>query len=563
MSQGRATVVSDGRGAPGTTYTGDILNSEAPSSINVERALRVLRRRGPIVLLCVLIAGGSAFAFAKHQHKRYTASASLLFTDNQLGAVASGLNPVAQPLNQSQQDTNVQLVQIGDVAAKTAAQLGPGWTARKVHGAITASPNSDTNIVSLEASASSPKLAQRIANTYASIFVNEQAAVNVARIQSAERLVNEEYQVLTPAQRASTQGLELANRAQALGVLAKLQDGNVSVASAASAPTAPSSPKVKRDTALGALLGLLIGVVIAFLLERLDRRVREPKDLEAAYDLPILAAVPERSDYEVLRSLGHAQHSNIPSVYDEVFNLLRSYLRYFSVDRDLRTLLVVSAGPGEGKTTVSYNLAKAAAALGSRVLLIEADLRRGTVIAPLLDRSERALSDVLIGDAQLEEAVRSIQVGQKGVLDVLIAGELPPPNVGELIESRAMEAVLERASAAYDLVVIDTPPLTLVADAMPLLTKVDGVIVVGRVGKSRRDAAEQLRKKLESLRAPVLGIVANGVTGPETAGYRRRLRYGYAYGYGYSNRAVRELEFSSNGSSNGSSHAAGAPTDVS
>jgi Mrp family chromosome partitioning ATPase len=113
------------------------------------------------------------------------------------------------------------------------------------------------------------------------------------------------------------------------------------------------------------------------------------------------------------------------------------------------------------------------------------------------------------------------------MLDVLVAGEVPPPNPGELIESHAMEAVLERARAVYDLVVIDTPPLSLIADAIPLLTKVDGVIVVGRVGKTRRDAAEQLRKKLTSLRAPVLGIVANGVRRATATPYRG----GYGYGY--------------------------------
>jgi capsular exopolysaccharide synthesis family protein len=211
---------------------------------------------------------------------------------------------------------------------------------------------------------------------------------------------------------------------------------------------------------------------------------------------------------------------------------------------------VVSAGPGEGKTTVSYNLAKAAAALGTRVLLIEGDMRRGTVVAPLLGRPDPSLSDVLIGEASMDEAVRSIQIGPRGVLDVLVAGEIPPPNTGELMESHAMEAVLERASAHYDLVVVDTPPLAVVADAVPLLTKVDGVIVVGRIGKSRRDTAEHLHTKLTSLHAPVLGIVANAVGASATA-YARSYGYGYGYGYGGSRArggTVSELTTSSNGS---------------
>jgi capsular exopolysaccharide synthesis family protein len=270
----------------------------------------------------------------------------------------------------------------------------------------------------------------------------------------------------------------------------------------------------------------------------------DPKELERIYELPMLAAVPERSNYEVLTSLGQTGPNSPPTLYDEVFNLLRAYLRYFSVDRDLRTLLVVSAGPGEGKTTVSYNLAKAAAALGSRVLLIEADLRRGTVLGPVLGRPDPALPDVLIGEATMEEAIHSVQIGHNGVLDVLVAGEFPPPNAGALIESHAMESVIERARAQYDLVVIDTPPLNLVGDAIPLLTKVDGAIIVARTGRSRRDAAEQLHKRIVSLRAPMLGIVANAVTG---GGYRS---YGYGYGYVYNDsmgRRTEEPAMSSNG----------------
>jgi succinoglycan biosynthesis transport protein ExoP len=475
-----------------------------------------------------VIAAASAFVFAKREPKQYTAAASLLFANNQVGAEATGLSPVYVPLTQAQQDTNVQLVGLGDVAAKTAAQLGPRWRPGEIAAAVSEAPNSDTSIVIVSATASTPALAQKIANTYSYVFVTEQRQATVTAIASAQRLVNDQYNALTPAQRAAPDGLALAARAQSLGVLAKLQTGNVSIAGQAAKPSAPSAPKVSRDTALGAVIGLLIGVAIAFMIERLDRRMRDPEELEEAYESPLLAQVPQRSQYRVLSALGQSNQSAMPSIYDEVFTLLRSYLRYFSVDRDLRTLLVISAGPAEGKTTVSYNLAKAAAVLGSRVLLVEGDLRRGTTISQLIGRADPGLADVLIGDARIEEAIHSIEVGPNGVLDVLIAGEVPPPNPGELIESHAMEAVLERARAVYDFVVIDTPPLSLIADAIPLLTKVDGVIIVGRVGKTRRDAAQQLRKKLMSLRAPVLGIVANGVRRPSASAYRGG--YGGYYG---------------------------------
>jgi len=195
------------------------------------------------------------------------------------------------------------------------------------------------------------------------------------------------------------------------------------------------------------VLGLLLGIGIAFLLERFDRRIREPKDLEAVYGLPLLGVVPESPALSRdSRGKGDAR-GPLPAGEAEAFHLIRAHLRYFNVDRELRTLL--------------------------------------------------------------------------------IAGAALPPNPGELVESHAMEGLLAQAKASYDLVVIDTPPLTAVSDAFPLLSKVDGVIIVGRVGRNRRDVAERLHETLTGAGAPLLGVVANGFK----AG--RLGSYGYGYGYDY------------------------------
>ncbi len=512
----------------------------------------MLRRRAPIVVVCAAIAAISAFAFARHETKQYTATSSVLFSQNPVGLLASGLGGATNPPSQSQQDTQVQLVGLGDVAAKTAKQLGPAWTAGRVKGAISISPNSDTSIVDVAATAATPAAAQRVANTYVQVFVAEQQQQTAAALATAQRVVTKQLGALTSQQRATTQGALLAQRAQQLELLSTLYSGNASIASLAPRPASPSSPNVKRDVELGALLGLLIGIAIAFTLERFDRRIRDPKDFEAIYQVPLLAAVPESREYQVLRSIGRPHKSGHLSPYDEVFNLMRSYLRYFAVDRDLRTMMVISADPGEGKTTVSYNLAKAAASLGSRVLVIEGDMRHSSVTAPLLDRPGPALPDVLVGDAAMDEAVSSLWVAQNGSLDVLPAGPIPPPNAGELIESGPMESVLEQASADYDLVVVDTPPLSLLADAIPLLRRVDGVIIVGRIGKSSWDAAEQLRDRLEVLRAPVLGVVANRVRPGQASGYPRRYRY-----YGYVDRETTDVAANGSGSHNGAPPPAG------
>jgi polysaccharide biosynthesis transport protein len=152
--------------------------------------------------------------------------------------------------------------------------------------------------------------------------------------------------------------------------------------------------------------------------------------------------------------------------------LIRAHLRYFNVDKELRTLMVASAAPGDGKTTVARHLAGAAARMGSRVLLLEADLRRPTIAVQLDVASGPGVADVLIG-------------------------------------------------------VVDTPPLTAVSDAFPLLSKVDGVIIVGRVGRNRRDVAQRLHETLTGAGAPLLGVVANGFKSGRLGGYG----YGYSYDY--------------------------------
>jgi len=203
------------------------------------------------------------------------------------------------------------------------------------------------------------------------------------------------------------------------------------------------------------------------------------------------------------------------------------------VDREVRSLLVVSAAPGDGKTTIARNLAQASQEMGSRTLLLEADLRRPTIATHYHVDSAPGLSELLVGAVGVEGAIRSIPIATrvngsttKVSLDLLGAGH-PPPNPAELLESRAMADLIVWAAEHYELVVIDTPPVAVVSDAIPLLRKVDGVVVVSQLGKNTRDAASLLRERLVGVNAPLLGVIANGV---KTKG---RDGYGYGYGYGY------------------------------
>jgi capsular exopolysaccharide synthesis family protein len=196
--------------------------------------------------------------------------------------------------------------------------------------------------------------------------------------------------------------------------------------------------------------------------------------------------------------------------------MLRARLRYFNVDREVQSVLTTSASAGEGKTTVGWNLAVAAARAGSKTLIVETDFHIPRVaerysLAPL-----PGLAEVLTHQISLDRAVQSvaIQVGTNGGpqrhLDVIVTGT-PPPNPAELMESTEMRKLVLALCEQYDLVVIDAPPIPLIADAIPLITLVSGVIVIGQLGRTTREQATALRDELRSLDAHVLGVVVNRV----------------------------------------------------
>jgi succinoglycan biosynthesis transport protein ExoP len=545
------------------------------ANLSIEQVLGILRRRAPWIVLCFVLVAGAAYGFSKHQTKKYTATASLVFSNNQLSQQAAGLQAISSGgSQQSQQQTNLKLVQLGDMAEKTASKLSKaknagalekGLTKEKVKVGLTVSAQGESNIVDVAATSTSPALAADIANAYTEQFVKEQQSSNHKYYASALKLVEKQLHGISRKEKLSTAGLALEGRVQSLGVLAELKNGNVEVAQAATEPTSPSSPKTSRNVVLGGVLGLLFGLGIAFLLERLDRRIREPKDLEEVYGLPLLGVVPESSALSRSAKGGGDGPAVLPAGEAESFHLIRAHLRYFNVDRQLRTLMVASAAPGDGKTTIARHLATAAARMGSRVLLVEADLRRPTIARQMNVQSGPGVADVLIGAVPWSEATQRVELdapsgdsAKARTLDVLVAGAVLPPNPGELIESHAMETLLERAQSQYDLVVIDTPPLTAVSDAFPLLGKVDGVIIVGRVGRNRRDVAERLHETLTGAGAPLLGVIANGFkSGRGSYG-------GYGYTYDYAQAKPDPPSSSSGGtpapgSANGASAAPGQP----
>ena len=518
--------------------------------LDLEQVLAILRRRAPIIALCLVLVTGSAFVFSKRQTKQYTATAALVFNNAQISQQVAGLQATSTSEPKVQQDTNVKLLELGPTADQAAQKLGDGLSGKQIKDSLEVSAQGESNVVNVSATWTSPAIAAQIANTYAEQFVSDQLQANHHYFASAQALVEKQLSALSPQQRIAPQGLALQDRAQSLAILSQLKAGDAQLAQPAAIPSSPSSPKVARNTILGAVLGLLLGLGLAFLFERFDRRIREPRDLERIYNLPLLGVVPESGLLAQHTDSPGAARQALPDAEAEVFRMLRAHLRYFNIDRELRTLAVVSAAPGDGKTTVARNLAEAAATMGSRVLLMETDLRRPTLSHRLSLPPTQGLAGVLIGALELSEAVHALKLETNGrpspgrTLDVIPAGAVAPPNPAELIESQALRDLLARVRSSYDLVLIDTPPLTVVSDAFALLPQVDGVIVVGRVGRNRRDVATRLQEILAGVDAPLLGVVANGFK-PGKLG-----AYGY---YGYSSYAAdRPAELTADASSNGS-----------
>lgn len=477
-----------------------------------ERALAIARRNLPLLAICLLTVPAVALLYSVLQTPQYTASASLLFGTQDL---ESQLFDLAPEDNDPQREaaTNLKLVSVDEVAVRTAQALDvPGLGVDAVGDKVTVSPEGESNLVAVEATDADPALATRLANEFARQYIGFSRDEARGRIERAQTLVEAKLQELTPEQLEGPAGSALSQQAGQLEALAALQTGDAELAQPAIQPSSPSSPRTTRNVALGILLGLLLGAGLALLREQLDRRLRDLEDIEEVFRLPVLGTIPRS---RALLESGPGAELAPTGAEGEAFRMLRANLLYFNVDREIGSILFTSAAAQDGKTTVAWNLARAEARAGTRVLFIEADMRRPRLAAALELSGDEGLSLVLAGVSEPATAI----VEAHGV-DLLQAGPLPP-NPAELIESTRMNELLSWAEGEYERVIVDTPPAAVVADAVPLFSRVGGVAIVARMEKSPREPAESLRDQLTNTGAPALGLVVNGVETPADSSYYR------------------------------------------
>jgi len=309
------------------------------------------------------------------------------------------------------------------------------------------------------------------------------------------------------------------------GVSGMLQVSNVRILDRALPADRPVRPNIIRNLALAILLGLVGGLGLAFGAEALDQSITSQQQVEERLGLTFLGIIPsiERAKDGTAQDL--VVHTHPKSAVAECLRAVRTNLLFMSPEKPLKTIMVTSSGPQEGKTTTATSLAITMAGSGSRVLLVDADMRRPRVhrIFGLENRS--GLSSLILGEGAMASVIQRSPVPG---LDVLPCGPVPT-NPAELLHTAAFQRLLAEMATRYDRVIIDSPPVGVVADAVVVGTQVDGVLVVLKAGKTSRHSARLAVNQLHDVKAPIFGAVLNDLDLQD----QKYGQYAYYYQYGY------------------------------
>ncbi len=292
----------------------------------------------------------------------------------------------------------------------------------------------------------------------------------------------------------------------------------------ASYNASPVSPSLPLNLAVGGILGLLIGVAGAVMRDLFDSSIKVPQDLGEVTNAAVMAVVPFDSSVPRHPLISDAEGS---TERVEAFRVLRTNLQFVDLDSKRQMLVISSAVPDEGKTVTATNLAITLAQTGRRVLILDCDFRKPRVARLLGLENSVGLLTALVGRATLDDCIQRHESG----VDFLATGPVPP-NPAEVLETQAMRDLLTTVRDAYDVVIIDAPPLLPVADPAIIAPMADGVLLVTRYGRTNRELVKQSVERLEAVGARIVGVVLNMTPRRTVSGY------GYGYGYGYGEQVV-------------------------
>jgi Mrp family chromosome partitioning ATPase/capsular polysaccharide biosynthesis protein len=503
-----------------------------------------------------VVAAAVAYEYAHRESPQYSSSADVYISQQDIASALTGISSYDYSSAALAVDTQASLADVPAVASR-ALKLA------KVHdrtpgdllGQVSITPDEATNIITFTVVDRSPVTSGVLATSFARAFAGYSNGLSSKPIVKARTEVDDLMASLVSEGRRDTQlYTSLLEKDQQLQTLETLQtSGAVLVRPAGNG--AQIGPHPKRDAALGLILGVMLGFGVVFALEALDTRLRSTAELgERLGGLPLLARIPPPTKTMQKRNelamVVQPKHNAA-----EAFRLLRTNLEFVRLGAGgVRMILITSALEREGKSTTAANLAVAEARAGRRVALVDLDLRR-----PYLDRFFRltaveGITDVALGRVELEDALQRIDlqlgagepaavvpsllttsrapVAEAGVLDVLVSGPLPP-DPGEFAASYRLAEILARLRTMYETVVIDTPPLLWVGDALTLSSQADGMIVVARLKALRRPLLDETRRILELAPARKLGFVVTGPVPSDRGAYGYKDSYSYGYGYAY------------------------------
>lgn len=380
------------------------------------------------------------------------------------------------------------------------------------------------------------KVINSLKNEYQVALAREQSLRDALTKQKQETLtLNQkaiEYGVLRRQTESARQMYELlVNRFKETSLTEEMKTGNIRIIDPAEVPRKPVSPKKGLNLLLALLVGLVAGVSLAFFYEYLDNTIKDPDDIKHYLNAPYLGAVPAVDMVEAANAgknkelvTSHAAMSAASEAYRDI----RTSILFSSVEAEPRTLLVTSAGPQEGKTMTAGNLAITLAQSGSSVVLVDCDLRRPRVNAIFGEEGPSlGVTNVLVENRDVGEIIVSSDIEN---LSLLASGPVPP-NPSELLGSERMAGLIQSLQERFDRIVIDSPPVFAVTDAVVLSKSVDGVVLVVRANDKPGKMVADCLEKISSVGGNVLGVILNHVTMNEDSAYSYHYSgYGYYYG---------------------------------
>jgi capsular exopolysaccharide synthesis family protein len=320
----------------------------------------------------------------------------------------------------------------------------------------------------------------------------------------------------------------LLQTAKETGVSGQLRTSNIRVVDAAETPRSPASPNKRLNLLAGILGGMFLSGGLAFFFEYVDSSIKNPDDIKAHLGLPSLGLLPKIDD-KALAGMYPLLSRSVPPNFAESFRAIRTNVLFSSTDGGSKSIVVTSTGPGEGKSVVASNLAVSLAQAGTRVLLVDADMRKPKAQDIFEVPQEPGLSNVLVGNAKASDAVR--KSGVPG-LWLLPAGRIPP-NPAELLGSPRLREFIASLGQHFDWIIVDTPPVMAVTDAALVAHSVTGVLYVVGAEMTSRHAAARGLDQLENAQAKFIGAVLNRVDLERNAYYysqyyRREYTHYYA-----------------------------------